>query len=330
MEPRIELALAFRSVMSELKVESRSFFELKLAGKINSNSRNISGVHQVSQKFLEILESNKKVVLDLLNQEDGKIFKILKHELFSDLKFGRILEKEINPEILKTSEDLLDLFLNILSQSPEIQLDQLMQVHSVVGYQILSKLSPEHIFNFRATREELSKEFKSETARGRKAESLGPDGKIIRKMGIKRSDLGFNSAIFFKNMSRKLPGQVDYGFEHGMDTLSKDPESPYVKSLEDFSLPFVCGPSNHTAALLAGAVRFAELSSPEAIQEYALGIFSFLARGGHHSFHEVFLIAEKAGVPYVSGKYQPSIPESVFSLSGMRELFEEEGLGLKL
>jgi len=326
-----KLSLVFREVLVELKVESRSFFELRLATGIFRSSRDLSAVHLVSERFVENLAKNTDSVLALLRKDDNKIFKIIKDELFAEGHSGRILESELNPEAIGTPEDLLDLLFLKLEDSRHINLDQLMQLHSVIGYQIFAKLTIKAMADFKSSRAELSAEFTTPFSRGRKVEvavsASGAGSVIVKKAGSKRDDLGFNTSPFFKKLAEKSCGKAGYSFEHGMDTVSLDPESPYVKSLELGclnSLPFVCGPSNHTSALLSGAMLFGDLAKGSvALEEYTLAIFSFLSRGGYHSFHEVMLIAQRAGVAYVTGQYESSMPRDLLEKSGLSELFAE-------
>jgi hypothetical protein len=53
----------------------------------------------------------------------------------------------------------------------------------------------------------------------------------------------------------------------------------------------------------------ANLSGEDA-KQYALACVGYLVLGGNHSFHEIMKIASLAGVPYVTGQYEPSLPEA--------------------
>ena len=84
-------------------------------------------------------------------------------------------------------------------------------------------------------------------------------------------------------------------------------------------MPFVAGPSGHTATLMTGAMKLG-LKTQEELKEYALACFVFLAAAGNHSLHEVMTIARQAGVAYIDGNYASCLPKTFAETDIYRQL----------
>jgi hypothetical protein len=71
---------------------------------------------------------------------------------------------------------------------------------------------------------------------------------------------------------------------------------------------FGAGISGTTGTLLQAARAFGGITNGELLKQYVLAIVGYLVGGGMHSYHESMSIAQRVGVPYNPGAYQPSLP----------------------
>src|SRR5262249_8508421 len=94
--------------------------------------------------------------------------------------------------------------------------------------------------------------------------------------------------------------------EWDLDTANP---GPFAEDVRAKNLIFVAGPSGTTVALLTAAKMFGDLQD-DLLKQYVLACVTFLVEGGHHSHHEVMVIAAQAGCPYVPGQFLPSFPQS--------------------
>ncbi|MGH9626748.1 MAG: hypothetical protein ACRD7E_00060 [Bryobacteraceae bacterium] len=105
---------------------------------------------------------------------------------------------------------------------------------------------------------------------------------------------------------------------HTWEPDRANPNEFYLNAVVE-DLPFVAGPSGSTGALFRCAMLMANLSGEEA-KQYALACVAYLELGGNHSFHEILHVAALAGVPYVPGEYEPSLPEAFKATEKYRRL----------
>ncbi|MEL6520141.1 MAG: cytotoxin Mcf [Pseudomonadota bacterium] len=92
----------------------------------------------------------------------------------------------------------------------------------------------------------------------------------------------------------------------------------YYDRVDQLNLLFGGGISGTTGTLLRSALAFgnlnAQVNAVELKKQYTLAIIGYLVGGGMHTYHESMVIAEKVGVPYISGRYDVSMPTSFTAL----------------
>ncbi|NNF08076.1 MAG: hypothetical protein HKN21_15035 [Candidatus Eisenbacteria bacterium] len=91
-----------------------------------------------------------------------------------------------------------------------------------------------------------------------------------------------------------------------------DLEDSFKRTLGDFNLPFSASASGTTSTLAIAAATFADLQA-EAKKEYVLACVAYLVGGGMHTCHEVFWTGRLWQVPYMEGKYAPTLPKTFTS-----------------
>jgi hypothetical protein len=88
-------------------------------------------------------------------------------------------------------------------------------------------------------------------------------------------------------------------------------------------IPFVAGPSGHTAILLQVALTFSCTLTAAEMQQYTFACAGLLITAGAHSFHEVYSVAETMEVEYKQGCYEASIPLSFKKTESYQTLLAE-------
>ena len=97
----------------------------------------------------------------------------------------------------------------------------------------------------------------------------------------------------------------------------------YYDRVDALNLGFVGGISGSTGTLLQAAHAFGGINGGELLKQYTLAIVGYLVGGGMHSYHECMVIAQKVGVPYVSGKYSFALPRSMTTSFFYRNLSDQ-------
>lgn len=104
-------------------------------------------------------------------------------------------------------------------------------------------------------------------------------------------------------------------------------QSHFVTDAQMREIPFVAGPSGHTAAYLCIAKAMMEsASSPltsEELHLLTLAVAGVLIAAGSHSFHEIYSVAAQAGVCYRIGNYPDSIPDIFRQTTSYQNLLQE-------
>ena len=114
-----------------------------------------------------------------------------------------------------------------------------------------------------------------------------------------------SSNVFFRQIGHSATPHA-----RAVDRFAPACNARFFKATAACHLPFVAGPSGHTACLILGA-QFYGLKTVEELKEYALACFAFLAGGGNHSYHEVMFAANRvSGLPHDLGGYDRSLPET--------------------
>lgn len=106
------------------------------------------------------------------------------------------------------------------------------------------------------------------------------------------------------------PHMYSQGFFHTED-------SKYNQTLNELYIGFVTGPSGHSSRILALAKAF-HFNETELV-ELGLALFSYLAGGGNHNFHEVFSSGEFLGISYDPGTYKV-LPQTITNSTEYQQL----------
>ncbi|VVC76076.1 hypothetical protein AQUSIP_13800 [Aquicella siphonis] len=104
-------------------------------------------------------------------------------------------------------------------------------------------------------------------------------------------------------------------------------QTHFVTDAQMREIPFVAGPSGHTAAYLCITQAMMETaSSPltsEELHLLTLAVAGVLIAAGSHSFHEIYSVAAQAGVCYRVGNYPDSIPDMFRQTASYQNLLQE-------
>lgn len=283
---------------SELNIRYNEYFESKFALQLLENKAALEAVNKASKLIYQYLLQHKSTVICLIEEKPEIL-----HELSDSAFYGRLKFDEITPEHVYAK------ICHVLNDA-DTSLAVIMQVHSVFIYRI-----------FQLTIEESKKILQVDVLfsdRGRKEKT---DGALYsNKVGICRNR-------FFCNMTNK--GYSTDKHARALDKFINDDSSLYYLNVCAKSIPYVAGPSTHTLTLISGAIKLG-LNQIEDIKEYALACFAFLASGGNHCFHEVMLVASKAGFQYDDGIYESCLPTSVIQSPWYKKLNEEFGVGFRM
>lgn len=233
-----------------------------------------------------------------------KMSKSLNHAMYSDTYWdGRLGPKAAAPSAaLQTIE-------NAVTAMKTASVPKVLNIHSTLAFGFFKKVG--------GVDKAQEKKFDSSmkdlrpkdlfTVRGRKTPQYeGPVSDKGRKPGVQATQrggiLGENDPRGGWNVDERI---------RGVDEWEEDTEnpSPFAEDLHDKNLIFVAGPSGTTIALLTVAKVFGDLSG-ELLKQYVLACVCFLVEGGHHSYHEVMVIAAVAGCPYKHGEFALSLPQS--------------------
>ena len=127
-----------------------------------------------------------------------------------------------------------------------------------------------------------------------------------------------NHPVFYQRLDNKTDNH-----SRAADRFTPNPSSTFFKSANDNIMPFVAGPSGHTATFIKGAMRLG-INNQEELKAYSLAVFAFLTGGGNHSFHEVMTVArEIGGIDYKDGNYFSVLPDCYLESKEIAKLNDE-------
>ncbi len=274
---------------ADLQTRYREYFESKLAITLLQKPELFLSVHAVSKIMVFLLEEHKEQAL-LQISNNKKIAEDLYHVRY----FGRLSRNE-----LPTSRVILNDMLEILNDASS-ELKKTMQIHSIFTYRIYPRLK------------NISEEKHIQSNRCRL--EINTKTSLSKQLGIARNN------VFNKMISIIDKNEIQHA--RAIDRFKPDIHSTFFKSISEKNIPFIAGPSGHTASLMKGAVSYG-LNTVEMLKQYALACFAFLAGGGNHSFHEVMIAANQVGVPFEINNYEESLPSSFRDSSIYKKLCEE-------
>lgn len=241
------------------------------------------------------------------NQEKtrGAVFNEIGHYFYTKgaTGFGRISEAD------KVSVGPQNVWLGILDALQNGKLEQKLAIHDAVGRKLLPVLggvSQQQAYDEWGplVREDW---FDDKARRGR-IETEAQKKRLVKPTqtpGI--APLGTRG-------NHQMPN-VGQSRTRGVDSFMRDPHRTRHASADAYyddadlrNVLFGAGISGTTGTLLQAARAFGGITNGELLKQYVLAIVGYLVGGGMHSYHESMSIAQRVGVPYNPGAYQPSLP----------------------
>jgi hypothetical protein len=271
---------------NELQIRYKEFFESRFAIELLKSSEKFPSINQISKAIINFIESHKKTVLALI-QNNSKITAELKEPYFGSCYGSR---EEVTPQ------EVLEKICSTLTD-PNADLSTVIQMHCIFVHRIYDHLEKKNEKAALFTQIFSNALFNKEN-RGR-IEINGGNAKPTTQLGISKHPV----------FTKQLP-QSDRGHARAIDRYGLNSCSTFFNATIKQKIPVVCGPSGHTGSLMLGALLYGNLST-EQLREYALISFAFLTAGGNHSFHEVMVIANLAGVETKPDDYATSVPPSI-------------------
>lgn len=126
------------------------------------------------------------------------------------------------------------------------------------------------------------------------------------------SEIKLSNRVGFQEFSNNNTGSTTQAHQRAIDMFTRDhiDVSDFAWDAYRREIPFVAGPSGSMAEFLMIVKMVGVDLTPEELQEYAFCCMGILVASGSHSIHEIYVIAEKLGIPYEDGRYEAVIPNS--------------------
>lgn len=283
----------------ELRTRYKEFFESQLAIHLLKHPEYFPAVKKISNTIKNLITTHKNKILEVIRDNPKIIMEL------SEPYFGACFDNKQTIAVDTAYEKMITI-LN--DNNPD--LSSIMQIHCIFIHRIYDHIEPnKDKANFCSTL--LPTSLFNQANRSRENKE---NVQATLQLGIARHP------VFSKMLEKHNKKHI-----RALDKYSPNNHSAFSQSAMSKAIPVVCGPSGHTASLMLGAKLYGELT-PSELKEYALASFAFLTAGGHHSFHEVFIIANLLGVAYEADDYSFSIPESISATNSykqMQKLFSE-------
>ena len=289
----------FDNMYKELLLRLRENVESRLAIGLLNHRELFPVTEKISGILLQLIESHHDIIQKIIreNPDIGK-------DMTNPNLFGALRGK-------KDADNLFHDMTCVL-QNSHADINQVMLVHFVFMRYILPKIIPQQpTVKFEIENVIFFKD------RPRK-ENFAKHPAASNDMGIVRNPV-LQKLLNEKSCTRIRP----------IDKYIQREESAYfnadmMKNMSVQDIPFVSGPSGHTAVLLSGAKNFFGISDMEELKQYATLCFAHLTAGGCHNFHEVFYVAWKiANVPYEMNCYESVLPQLVLQNDFYKSLSAE-------
>lgn len=286
------------TVLHELKLRYREFFESKFAIDILQSGEVFLSVTKISHEIARLMRANQSVIIASIKQNE----QILKE--LCEPYFGSLFPRAASV----SSDAIFDTMLAVLDHH-QPDLSQVMQLHCLFIHRLYPALDgKKETAAWQAKLHPAS--FFSPEQRAREAVTTADIPPATTQLGISK-----------QKVFSKMLGQSALPHQRGIDKFKPAYHSTFFQTTQQQQIPFACGPSSHTSSLMLGAKIYLDLNADE-LKEYAMISFAFLAAGGHHSFHEVMLIANLAGVDYQLSDYTGSLPVTIKSTATYHQLQE--------
>lgn len=281
-----------KDVLKELKTEFNAYAETVLAHRISEQTPKLTSVHKVSQAILALIAANQDTLATALETSPHAHTELLSPKMHGHLT--------LPSHQSFSGKNLLDLVVNTLNHEKN-NLAQLMQLHAFFIYRLYDHCPTKNDIRKAAL---VTQIFKNNLFANRKRdiisapkENLNPGVTDNPTLAQKLSRLGIHKPTSSPKDQFKL-GQSSHFFNQA----------------QKHNLPVASDVSGHTGSLLLGALLYGDLSQTE-LQEYITAAFSFLTLARAHTFHEVMIVGQTAGLPFSFETYNELLPENLRALS---------------
>lgn len=293
-----QVASGFKPYTTEVSQERRGLAASKLGAiALDKGQYTEKAVSKVSDGIKQYLMGNfKSNPAKTMNT----VVKGIGHYFFTGggQSFGHISQQNIKE---LSTEYAWHKILDTLENG---SLDQKISIHDAVGRKVLPALGGEQLAKYEALGKIVRQEwFDQKDVRGRVNRTEKPQAS--------------HTAGIVDNKHTDAVGRFEQPRYRGVDIFERDlnrtshPEAnAFFDDIDSRNLLFGAGISGTTGTLLQTAEAFGPLSDMEEKKQYILAIVGYLVGGGMHSYHEVMTIGQKIGIPYNSGSYVESLPES--------------------
>jgi hypothetical protein len=307
----------FSQASPQADTDKQAYFESKLAVALMKHPQENTVAFQVSQAIVRLIEKERNTISTLFKSKKDLLNK------FKDSIYGKTFLGLFFFD--KPKDNLSDILYDVLSilKDEKSILRYVLPLHSAIGYYVVQNL-------------EVARENKNLTyAQLHKKAYVTDSTEDYNKISLK------NILIQSKEVSSIwygiLPPQSPYArfiensyeeHERAADQyrINRDKDLPkIIEVFKDGRVPLVAGPSRHTLNALASAYALI-LDKPEQFKEY-VGLYAgYLILSGHHSFHEVIIIAgfKNFDALYEVNKYLSYLPESFKQSPAFINLIEDE------
>ncbi|MDR3476869.1 MAG: hypothetical protein P4M14_02420 [Gammaproteobacteria bacterium] len=286
----------FESVLA-YSILKNSFLFLPLLHRIGSKIKTliVNAEHQIA-------DENKK------KQFRYVIGKIFRHVLYpsDNAHFGRISSRDNAPHC----EEIYRTGLTILGSEKKIE--RLLTVF-LVAESILKNLNAnaEILQTLEKIRSNENMCRNSGLFHNRGRHEINKTRELSTRLGIGDSSL-------------QLPYQID-PHSRPIEHMQRDHThvSTFAFNAYQKEIPFIAGPSAHTAKLMAAIMPLCQDFSLDEQQQYALCCSGFLIAAGAHSFHETQSVAKLFHLPYEEGCYSSALPASFIASEAYQRLLQK-------
>jgi hypothetical protein len=275
--------MTFPTPLMDDLIALRLFFETHLAYLLSQASFLMPATCKLARIAAETMEHHHDLLIHLIEKNPSFQLTIYSEEKFSS--FHPPLDYCRDPE------KLFKEFVNTLNTSKDL----MKVVHLICMFafriypHLIESVSQGSQFSKFLDRFNLNTTFRNEKMR----------------LNLPTSNLPLKKTFFGLTNKTDIPMVPPHTYTGGFFYTE---DQHYANTIKLLDIGFLTGPSGHTSRILSFAASYH--FSPTEIEQLALAAFAYLAGGGNHNFHEVFVVAESFGVQYEPGTYSV-LPETI-------------------
>lgn len=294
------------------QLEKNTLVESALALKLAFQRSLFPMVDKVSEIFCEIIRSQQKEIIEILNQKDN--FKDFQNELY--VQFGALKQKKETPEeVLKDTQAILE--------NKDAILINIMPIHAIFAYRILRPLHTK-LYEQESVKFVDAKIYIENT---KKFVTRQEEKKVIptEQFGVATSPVVCN--------------KINEMFKPEIDEIGKHSNKLHKNSFGRFTVTYdgmlseykennvlsAAGPSSHTLTLMTVVRMLEQLHqtkfSEDELRGYILAYFSYFGTAGFHSFFDVMKVFNLCiGKSCEMGNYVGQLNDSLLKSQTFKDL----------